>query len=130
MARTSTGIRSGLTYTSLRPDRKRRPNPQSYYKPKAPKDAAISADKALGQHFLVDPSIVGRIIDASQLTPESTVIEVGPGLGVLTGRLAAIAARVIAVEVDSRLVLRLQGTVANDHPNLTLVQQDILSISA
>src|SRR5262249_17721000 len=97
MAPTSTGTRSGLTSTSLRPDRKHKRSPQSYYKPPPPKDASIAADKSLGQHFLTDPSIVNRIIDAAELTPDSTVVEVGPGLGVLTERLVTIARRVIAV---------------------------------
>ena len=59
--------------------------------------------KSLGQHFLHDSRIVARIVDAAELTPEDTVVEIGPGRGVLTRRLVQQAGRVVAVELDSLL---------------------------
>ncbi|CAI8052969.1 Ribosomal RNA small subunit methyltransferase A [Geodia barretti] len=59
--------------------------------------------KSLGQHFLHDTRVVQRIIDAADLSPEDTVVEIGPGRGVLTRRLVQQAGRVIAVELDSQL---------------------------
>ncbi|MBO8141095.1 MAG: 16S rRNA (adenine(1518)-N(6)/adenine(1519)-N(6))-dimethyltransferase RsmA [Firmicutes bacterium] len=64
----------------------------------------LSPRKGLGQHFLVDRHIVEKILAAAQLGPEDTVLEIGPGLGVLTQEMAARAGRVIAVEVDAGLV--------------------------
>ena len=61
------------------------------------------ARKSLGQHFLHDSRVVSRIIEAAELTSTDTVIEIGPGRGVLTRRLVQEAGRVIAVELDQRL---------------------------
>jgi len=60
--------------------------------------------KALGQHFLVDDNIVGRIIQTAQLGPGEPVLEVGPGIGTLTDALLSAGARVVAVEYDKRLL--------------------------
>jgi 16S rRNA (adenine1518-N6/adenine1519-N6)-dimethyltransferase len=70
---------------------------------------------------------VESIVAAAGLSPESTVIEVGPGLGALTARLAESAGRVIAVEVDARLAERLRSGLARRHPNLTIIKADILA---
>ena len=61
------------------------------------------ARKSLGQHFLVDRRIVGRIIDAAQLAADDVVVEIGPGRGVLTRQLVQLAGRVVAVELDGQL---------------------------
>lgn len=66
----------------------------------------------LGQHFLFDPSILGRIADAAGLTPGDTVLEIGPGKGGLTLQLAARAGRVVAIETDGRLAAGLRATLA------------------
>jgi 16S rRNA (adenine1518-N6/adenine1519-N6)-dimethyltransferase len=66
----------------------------------------------LGQHFLSDPSILGRIADAAGLTPGDTVLEIGPGKGGLTLQLAARAGRVVAIEADGRLAAGLRATLA------------------
>ena len=89
------------------------------------KDDGPRAVKAFGQHFLTDTDYVSKIISACDLGPESVVIEVGPGRGVLTERLAAQAGRVIAVEVDPRLVTRLRARFARDD-QLSIVEGDIL----
>lgn len=81
--------------------------------------------KGLGQHFLVDTGVLGRIVDAAQLTSQDVVIEVGPGLGVLTQELARRAASVIAVELDAFLVGFLRKELAG-YNNVSIVQADIL----
>ncbi len=59
--------------------------------------------KRLGQHFLIDPNIVRKIVALAEIDAESTVLEIGPGRGILTEALCKAARRVIAVEVDPRL---------------------------
>lgn len=66
----------------------------------------------LGQHFLSDPSILGRIADAAGLAPDDTVLEIGPGRGGLTVQLAARAGRVLAIEADGRLAAGLRARLA------------------
>ncbi len=88
----------------------------------------LRARKGLGQHFLVDGRVLARIVAAADLTPEDTVIEVGPGLGVLTQELVRRAGRVIAVEADAGLVAALGG-LASRSANLTVVHGDIMEVS-
>ncbi len=83
------------------------------------------AKKSLGQHFLIDAGALRRIVEAAELTPEDTVIEVGPGLGVLTAELISRAGRVIAVELDDNLAGLLKQRFAQAS-NLTVVHEDIL----
>jgi len=83
--------------------------------------------KGLGQHLLADPNILDRIVQAAELTADSLVLEVGPGLGTLTRRLAEAAGRVIAVELDEEMVRALRQELAG-LPNLTLVSGDILQL--
>jgi 16S rRNA (adenine1518-N6/adenine1519-N6)-dimethyltransferase len=79
--------------------------------------------KSLGQHFLADTRIAGRIISAAELSAADTVLEIGPGTGILTRRLVAIAGQVIAVEIDP--VLAAELPLRLDYPgNLTVIQQD------
>jgi 16S rRNA (adenine1518-N6/adenine1519-N6)-dimethyltransferase len=87
----------------------------------------LRAKKGLGQHFLVDGRVLRRIVAAADLTPQDTVIEVGPGLGILTQELAQQAGRVVAIEADSEMVSALSAIVAR-HPNLAVVQGDIMRI--
>jgi 16S rRNA (adenine1518-N6/adenine1519-N6)-dimethyltransferase len=87
----------------------------------------LRARKGLGQHFLIDGTVLETIVNAARLTPDDTVVEVGPGLGILTGELVKRASRVIAVELDDRLAGILQRTLASAF-NLTVVNQDILNI--
>ena len=68
-----------------------------------------AAKKELGQHFLVDENILGVIGRLAELGPEDVVLEVGPGLGVLTAYLADRVARVHAVELDRSLEAQLAG---------------------
>ncbi|TET88726.1 MAG: ribosomal RNA small subunit methyltransferase A [Dehalococcoidia bacterium] len=82
----------------------------------------LRAKKSLGQHFLVDKGVLHRIVSAAELTSEDTVIEVGPGLGVLTKELARRAGRVIAVEADPNLASALREVVAD----IDIISTDIL----
>jgi len=85
------------------------------------------ARKGLGQHFLVDSSVLDKIISAAELAPSDTVIEVGPGLGILTAELVNKAKKVIAVEVDSKLASSLQKRLSK-FDNLTVINADILEL--
>ena len=83
--------------------------------------------KRLGQHFLTDPSILGRIVDALAPTADETVVEIGPGRGALTEVLVARAGRVVAIEVDRDLALRLRERYAGD-ARLTVIEADVLKV--
>ncbi len=86
------------------------------------------AKKSLGQHFLIDSGVLRKIVEAAELSPQDVVIEVGPGLGVLTAELAKRAGRVIAVELDDNLSALLKQTLSWA-TNLTVVHQDVLKIT-
>lgn len=85
----------------------------------------LQARKSLGQHFLIDRRVLHRIVSAAELAPEDTVIEVGPGLGILTRELAKQAKSVIAVEADAKLASAL-GEIIGDFPNISVIYSDIL----
>ena len=91
----------------------------------------VRLTKRLGQHYLVDASIIQRIVDRCDLSPNDVVVEIGPGLGALTEPLVASAGRVIAVEIDPRacslLAKRLEPLVTEGR--LTIRCQDILEFS-
>ncbi|TEB12227.1 16S rRNA (adenine(1518)-N(6)/adenine(1519)-N(6))-dimethyltransferase RsmA [Pelotomaculum propionicicum] len=72
----------------------------------------LSCRKSLGQNFLVDSNIINKIIAAAELTAADLVVEIGPGLGALTGRIAGRAGRVLAVEVDKGLLPALSEMLA------------------
>ena len=88
----------------------------------------LKADKNLGQNFLVEESVVNRIAKAAELTPEDTVLEIGPGIGTLTQALAMTGASVVSVELDKRLIPVLQETVGA-YKNVRIVQGDILKVN-
>ncbi len=85
--------------------------------------AYASPRKSLGQHFLRDSRIADRIVDAAELTSKDTVVEIGPGRGVLTRRLVRQASRVVAVELDERLCGELPARL-NYPDNLQCVLAD------
>lgn len=87
----------------------------------------LSPKKSLGQNFLVEPLALERIIQAAQIPPEASVLEVGPGLGSLTRRLAQAAGRVVAVELDGALIPILED-VLRDAPGVEIVHGDILKL--
>jgi 16S rRNA (adenine1518-N6/adenine1519-N6)-dimethyltransferase len=87
----------------------------------------IRPKKGLGQNFLVDPIHRARIVAAADLTGDDTVLEVGPGPGVLTELIAVEAGRVIAVELDDRLIPYLRERFAGK-PGVTILHGVILEI--
>lgn len=87
----------------------------------------LRADKKLGQNFLIDETVVQRIVEAAELTPEDTVLEVGPGIGTLTQGLAESGANVVAVELDKRLLPVLDVTLEG-YDNVRIVNGDILQV--
>ena len=87
----------------------------------------IQPKKSLGQNFLVDQRALERIVEAAELGPEDIVLEIGPGLGTLTRLLAARAGRVVAVELDPRLVEVLKEVLA-DLSNVEIIHGDILEL--
>ena len=87
----------------------------------------IRPKKGLGQNFLVDPAHRARIVAAAELTRDDTVLEIGPGPGVLTELIAEQAGRVIAVELDDRLIPLLRNRFANQ-PHVSIVHADILKV--
>ena len=85
----------------------------------------IHPKKSLGQNFLMDPTVLEQIVQAAEIQPDDAVLEIGPGLGGLTRYLAAVARRVVAVEIDIHLIAVLK-TVLADAENVQIVHGDIL----
>ena len=85
--------------------------------------------KKYGQNFLVDDNILEGIVRAAQVSETDTILEIGPGLGALTGVLcrAADQGRVIAVEVDKLLIPILKESLG-EYENLTVINEDILKV--
>jgi len=88
----------------------------------------IKPNKRLGQNFLIDNDVLKKIIAAAEISPQETILEVGPGLGVLTQELVKKARKVIAVEKDKQLAEILRQTF-KDCANLEIIQGDILKIA-
>jgi 16S rRNA (adenine1518-N6/adenine1519-N6)-dimethyltransferase len=84
--------------------------------------------KRLGQHFLSDPRILDRIVDALALEGHETVVEIGPGRGGLTDRLIPRAARVAVIEIDRALAARLRARYEAE-PKVEVIERDALSVS-
>ena len=87
----------------------------------------LNARKRLGQHFLIDNEVLQQILSAAELATDDTIIEIGPGLGILTRELAQRAKRVIAVELDDKLADFLKQEMAS-FPNVQIISGDILKI--
>ena len=87
----------------------------------------IRPSKKLGQHFLLDLDVVDASLEAAHVGLADTVLEIGPGPGVLTRALVERAGRVIAVELD-RDMLRVLAPLRRDHPNLELVEGNAIAI--
>lgn len=86
----------------------------------------ITPKQSLGQNFLYDEGLLGRIVAAAELSPGDAVLEVGPGLGALTRQLAQVAGRVVAVELDDRLLPVLRYELS-PFSHVAIVHADILS---
>lgn len=85
-----------------------------------------AAKKSLGQHFLKDKAVVQAALQMSQVQAADTVVEIGPGRGILTKALLDQGAEVVAIELDPRMVQYLEATLAN--PRLTVIQEDVLKV--
>ncbi len=83
--------------------------------------------KKFGQNFLVDSGVLEKIVEASGVTKDDCVLEIGPGIGTMTQRLAECAGRVVAVEIDKKLIPILDETLAG-YDNVTVINKDILKV--
>lgn len=81
--------------------------------------------KKLGQNFLIDPRVLDKIIEAAGIGKEDFVLEIGPGIGTLTQYLCEHARKVLAVEIDPKLIPILKETLA-DYKNIEIIHGDIL----
>lgn len=88
----------------------------------------VKADKRLGQHFLVDSQPLISMIEAAQLLPEDEVLEIGPGLGVLTVELCSRVKQVVAVEKDRQLIPILED-LTRDFKNVCILEEDVLKLN-
>ncbi|WP_042453811.1 16S rRNA (adenine(1518)-N(6)/adenine(1519)-N(6))-dimethyltransferase RsmA [Neobacillus dielmonensis] len=89
------------------------------------KKYGFSFKKSLGQNFLIDTNILKKIVSFAGLTDESGAIEIGPGIGALTEQLARTAKKVVAFEIDQRLLPILKDTLS-PYPNVKIIHQDVL----
>lgn len=83
--------------------------------------------KSLGQNFLIDNNILDKIVNTAKINEDDTVIEIGPGIGTLTQRLAQKANKVVAVELDNRLIPVLNDTLS-EYNNIEIVHGDALEV--
>lgn len=86
----------------------------------------LNFKKSLGQNFLTNLALLQKMVAVAEIGQDDDVIEIGPGIGALTEQLAQKARRVLALEVDQRLLPVLAETLA-DYQNITILQQDILT---
>ena len=90
----------------------------------------IKPERSKGQNFLVNSRAYDDVVDAADISTQDEVLEIGPGLGFLTVRLAAKAKKVIAVELDDKLARYLElGFAANDEEKVKIINQDILKFN-
>ena len=87
----------------------------------------FSLSKGFGQNFIINPGVCPRIAESAGIGPEWGVLEIGPGIGVLTEQLAMRAARVVSVEIDRRLPPLLAETLAG-YDNIRIVEGDVLKV--
>ena len=92
------------------------------------KKYGISANKSLGQNFLINENVVNSIVDASKIDREDLVIEIGPGLGTLTEKLLENAGKVIAIELDSRM-LKILNDRFSIYNNFEVINEDVLKVN-
>ncbi len=83
--------------------------------------------KKFGQNFLIDTTVLDRIISSAEITKEDCVLEIGPGIGTMTQYLAERAGSVVAVEIDKALIPILEETL-QDYDNVTVINDDILKV--
>lgn len=88
----------------------------------------LSANKNLGQNFLINDDVVEKIVDSADVNEEDLIIEIGPGLGNLTEYLLERAGKVIAIELDNRMIEILQDRFSL-YNNFELLNQDVLKVN-
>lgn len=89
------------------------------------KKYGFSFKKSLGQNFIIEPSILEKIVEKAEINQQTGVIEIGPGIGSLTQQLAGKAGKVVAVEIDQRLIPILKETLS-DYENIEIIHGDVL----
>lgn len=92
------------------------------------KKYGIVANKSLGQNFLIDDEIVENIVQSAKVTKQDMIIEIGPGLGTLTSKLLDVAGKVIAIELDDRMIDILQDRFSL-YNNFKLLHEDVLKVN-
>lgn len=88
----------------------------------------FSFKKSLGQNFLIDTNVLHNIVKAAELDEEAAVLEIGPGIGALTEHLARAAGKVVAIELDQRLLPILADTLS-PYSNVEIVHGDVLKVN-
>lgn len=88
----------------------------------------ITANKSLGQNFLINDDVINTIVESAQIDKEDLVIEIGPGLGTLTSKLLEKAKKVICIELDTRMIKILQNRFSL-YNNFELINEDILKVN-
>lgn len=91
------------------------------------KKYGISANKSLGQNFLINEEVVNNIVDSSEISKDDLVIEIGPGLGTLTESLLENAGKVIAIELDTRMIKILNERFFM-YNNFEVINEDVLKV--
>ncbi len=92
------------------------------------KKYGITANKKLGQNFLIDDNVIEKIVDTSNITNEDLVIEIGPGLGSLTSKLLEKAGKVICIELDDRMISILKDRFFM-YKNFEIINEDVLKVN-
>jgi 16S rRNA (adenine1518-N6/adenine1519-N6)-dimethyltransferase len=103
------------------------PNPLLAETRRRLRQSELKVRKGLGQHFLVDGEVLSLIVATAELKSDDIVVEVGPGLGILTRELAQKAGGVVAIELDDNLAALLKKTLAA-YKNVTIINGDVLKI--
>jgi 16S rRNA (adenine1518-N6/adenine1519-N6)-dimethyltransferase len=101
------------------------PNPLLAETRRRLRQSELKVRKGLGQHFLVDSEVLSLIVATADLKPDDMVVEVGPGLGILTRELAQKAGNVVAIELDDKLAALLKKTLVS-HQNVNVINADVL----
>lgn len=91
------------------------------------KKYGITANKKLGQNFLIDENVIEQIANASEITSDDLVIEIGPGLGTLTAKLLEKAGKVICIELDDRMISILKDRFFM-YEKFEIINEDVLKV--
>lgn len=91
------------------------------------KKYGITANKKLGQNFLIDENVIDTIVNSSEISNDDLVIEIGPGLGTLTDKLLQKAGKIIAIELDERMIDILKNRFFM-YDNFEIINEDVLKV--